>query len=260
MSEPVDRRVYYEQPLNERIRAFLRLEHLFGRAARAVDDPDPWASRITVESIIDVMALVGRSDLKKELVKELERHAATLTALARNPRVDPGRLETVLARLQDLLEPLRASDNALGQELRGHELLAAVRQRNAIPAGTCDFDLPVFHYWLERPPERRAEDLRRWLGSFDSLRDAVGLCLWLTRDSAEATREIADAGFFQRSLETSTPCQMLRVSVPASLELFPEISAGKHRFTVRFMVPGEGDARPVQSEEDVPFELLCCNL
>ena len=253
-----DNRVIYEQPLSERMRAFLRLEFLFERSGYELDSADPWASRAALETIIDVLAVMSRSDLKKELLKELERQASTLEALAANPKVDMGRLNEVLARVKHVLKTLHSGEATPGYELRDIELLSAVRQRSSIPAGTCGFDLPAYHFWLQRPVEDRLEDLTRWMAKFDYVREATLLCLMLVRESAEATREVATGGFFQRTLETSTPCQMIRVSLPHRADHYPEISAGRHRFTVRFMEPGEASARPAQVNQDIDFDLLCC--
>ncbi|MDX1434982.1 MAG: cell division protein ZapD [Gammaproteobacteria bacterium] len=257
MTEKRRELVAYEQPLSERIRTFLRLEHLFGKARHELEGSDPWSSRATIEALIDMMTVLGRSDFKQEIIKELERHATTLQGLERNPRVDAVRLQQVLNQVREHLARLKVSA-AFGQELRDDELLSAVRQRSTIPAGTCGFDLPVFHHWLQSPRERRARDLREWLHAFDLLSDSVTLCLQLVRESALATSELASAGFFQRSLESSTPCHMIRVLLPAGAEHFPEISAGKHRFTVRFMTLGETRERPTQVTDDVSFELHCC--
>lgn len=204
MSErPPSPMIVYEQPLSERIRAFMRLEFLFARARHLLEQDDAWASRGVVETINDVMAVLGRSDLKKELVKELERQAGTLENLARNPQVDEARLGAVLARVRDSWSRLRTSESALGQELRDIELLSAVRQRSSIPAGSCGFDLPAYHQWLRRPVAERQQDLLDWLAVFDDLGESIELCLSLIRQSAVATHEVAGAGFFQRNLETT---------------------------------------------------------
>lgn len=249
--------VAYEQPLSERIRTFLRLEHLFRKARHSLGGEDLWSSRATLEAIIDVMTVLGRSDFKQEIIKELERHATTLQGLESNPKVDTARLQSVLAEIRDQLARLR-DGSGFGQELRDNELLSAVRQRSSIPAGTCAFDLPVFHHWLRSVPERRKRDLEQWLQGFDVLSDSVGLCLELVRESAIATSEVATGGFFQRGLETSVPCHMIRVLVPEEAGYFPEISAGRHRFSVRFMTLAESRNRPTQLTDDVSFELHCC--
>jgi len=133
-----------------------------------------------------------------------------------------------------------------------------VRQRSTITAGTCSFDLPALHYWLQTSADQRDKDLQNWLGSFELLNSSVSLCMKLVRESAIATHEVAPSGFFQRTLETSTPCQMIRVCVVDDAHCFPEISAGKHRFTVRFMSPAATSDRPSQTNTDVEFDLHCC--
>lgn len=251
-------RTVYEQPLSERIRTFLRLEHLFAKAEHALTSIDPWSSRATLEAVIDIMAVISRADLKKEVIKELERHAATLQGLSRNPNVDPTRLKDVLDAVKAQLASLRSDENSWGQELRDDELLSTVRQRNSITAGTCNFDLPALHYWLQASADQRVNDLRRWMRSFTLLDSSVSLCLQLVRNSSIATHELAQSGFFQRTLETSTPCQMIRVCLSDDARCFPEISAGKHRFTVRFMSLAATQERPSQTDADVEFDLHCC--
>ena len=260
ISEPASSRVVYEQPLGERIRSFLRLEYLFERANFELSGDSLWATRTTMEILIDIMALMGRSDVKKEIIKELERHGVTLGNLSQNPNVDRVRLEDSLARIKRFLGAMKVRDNPPGHELRYHEFLSSVRQRTSIPAGTCDFDLPNLHFWLQKPTQQRSRDLSRWLSAFDLVRDAIALCLSLIRESSLTSHEVARDGFYQRSLDPGSPCQMIRVAIDSDSAVFPEISAGKHRFTVRFMELEDTEKRPVQTTRDVPFQLSCCVL
>ena len=250
--------IVYEQPLSERIRTFLRLEFLFHRARYLLGQESPWASRLTFEVIIDVMAMLGRADLNRELIQELERHSATLEALSRNPNVAQERLQEIRDEVHSMLQTLHERKTAPGHELRYNELLNAVRQRSSIPAGTCDFDLPAFHYWLEQPCGQRLRDLNDWISTFGVFESSIGLCLRIVRESVAATHEVASSGFFERNLGSSTPCQMIRVALSRDLPLYPEISAGKQRFAIRFLHPGGTTSRPSQTDEDVEFALLCC--
>ena len=258
ISHPETSYVVYEQPLGERIRSFLRLEYLFDRANHELQGDDLWATRTTIEALIDIMALMGRSDVKKEIIKELERHSSTMGNLSQNPNVDPTRLEEIISKISHFLGVMKVRDNPPGYELRYHEFLSSVRQRSSIPAGTCDFDLPNLHFWLQKPAQQRTQDLTRWLSSFDIVREAVRLCLRLIRESSLTSEELAQEGFYQRSLDASSPCQMIRVVLDSDVAVFPEISAGKHRFTVRFMELETTEHRPVQTGRDVPFRLSCC--
>ena len=97
-----------------------------------------------------------------------------------------------------------------------------------------------------------------WIGHFELLHDATKLCLGLVRDSGVTSDELAAGGMFQRTLETTTPCQMIRVHIPGNGMIFPEISAGRHRFTVRFMQQPDSAERATQIQQDVGFRLVCC--
>lgn len=260
MSQAANSWVVYEQPLSERIRAFLRLEYLFQRANHELSGDDLWSSRTTLEALMDVMALMGRSDVKKEIIKELERYATTFGALSRNPNVDKESLEEVLSQVQHFLGGLKVRESAPGHELKHHEFLSSVRQRSSIPAGTCDFNLPNLHFWLRHPLELRRRDLKRWLATYDVVRDGIALCLQLVRESHPGSGEVAEGGFYQQSLDAASPCQMIRVALEPNMPAFPEISAGRHRFTVRFMRLDNTDERPVQTEKDIEFRLSCCVL
>lgn len=260
MSRLPNSTVIYEQPLNERMRAFLRLEHLFHRIERELENSDQWSNRTALETIISIMTIVSRADLKAELMSELKRHAATLEGLEHNPHVDVERLHTILGRTRSLLEALRTSESLLGADLKDNELLGSIRQRASIPAGTCAFDAPGLHFWLQGSEEHRLADLRRWLSSYDAVRDTVLLSLSLVRESASVSRETAAKGYFQKSLTKGSSHQMLRIALPANTPCYPEVSAGPHRFTIRFLMQTSADMRPQQMAEDVEFDLLCCGL
>jgi cell division protein ZapD len=253
----VPEQIIYEHPVNEKTRTLLRLEHLFDQVAFHMPIKDPWNSRVAVGAILDVISIVSRTDLKSDLLKELERHLATFGRIARAPGIDVQRLEQVLGRLGQCRDLLNRHSGTLAQGLRDHELLKAVQQRAPIPGGSCAFDLPLFHFWLGRPHSQRVADLQDWLQELSVLEQTMRLLLTVIRGSAENSRETASQGFFQMSLDPQVPVHLVRVAVPASLDLFAEISGGKHRFSIRFMAP-KGADRAVQSQEDVAFTLACC--
>lgn len=251
--------VVYEHPLNERMRTLLRLEFLFRQLQHCQSGHTSWDSRLFIATLLDVLAILSRSDLKTELIKELERNVSTLGRLTENPDVDQQQLAAILKHLEQLRDALHGTSGPLGQELRDSEFLNTVRQRSSIPGGTCDFDLPAYHRWLSYPAEQRKTQQQQWLESLKLTRQTVELLLKLVRNTAAPTHEVATAGGFQRSLDPEMPFQLIRVALDAELPYYAEISGGKHRFTIRFLEPTEG-ARPQQATVDVPFRLSCCAL
>ncbi len=250
--------IIYEQPLNERARTLLRMEFLFEQARAHTFRHSTWDSRAALRALFDLMSVFTRSDIKTELIKELERQANFLEALARNPQVDQQRLNEVLDEM-DLLRDRLHTLQTQSLEYRDNEFLNAIRRRSTIAGGCCDFDLPAFHHWLCQPEEKRILDLQGWLEPFDPIRQSVLLLLRLIRDSGEPTPELAEGGFFQRNLDPGVSCQLVRVALDETLPYVPEISGGKHRFNIRFLHHSL-TGRPRQVEENVPFQLTCCVL
>lgn len=250
--------ICYEQPLNERVRTLLRLEFLFKQAHAHTYRHSPWDSRAAINTLFDIAEIFTRADLKNEILKELERQATLLEKLAENPHVDKKRLEQILSEMDLLIDRLYALRNQ-EMDIRTNDFLSSIKQRTNIAGGGCDFDLPAYHYWLSQPEEKRVVDLQQWFEPFDAINQSVQLILRLIRDSGHTTQESAEGGFFQKSLDTSSSCQMVRVTLTGDTPCFAEISGGKHRFTIRFMEPSLSD-RPVQTAQPVNFRLTCCLL
>ena len=250
--------IIYEQPLNERIRTFLRLEFLFSRAERAMEGDSEWDTREVIESLAGITTIFERSDLKSEIIKELERLIETLAALEHSLGVDRSRLDTLLSQLDQNLDALLITKAPIGQVVRDNEFLKSIRQRSSIPGGTCGFDLPAYHFWLQHTEiAERKQQLQLWLDQFLIVCSAINICLRLIRGSSNSVEKIASSGFYQQTFDTHQHSQLVRIIIPTNADYFPEISGGKHRFSIRFM-NFKIDQRAQQAKDDVPFLLNCC--
>lgn len=248
----------YEFPLNERIRVFMRLEQLFEQLNHFLSGSTVSDRRAVISVLLDILMIFSRNDLKSELLKELDRHSKTLHLISNNQGVDTDKLNQILTNLKEISKKLYDSNGKIGVNIMESDLFQSISQRNSIPGGTCSFDLPAFHYWLEQDREAQQQDLSQWTKPLDNIRAAIELILGFIRQSSLPTEEIASAGFFQLALDKSQSFQLLRVAVDPSLPYFAEISGGKHRFTIRFMSPSSGITRPSQTTDNIPFSLTRC--
>jgi cell division protein ZapD len=250
--------VVYEQPLNERLRILLRLDFLYTQALYHTERPEVWSTRGAVASLLEILAITARGDLRSEVIKEMERHIQTLHGFQARPGVDPGRLREVVSNLLRLRGELTRMNANFMQPLRESEFLNAIKHRSAIPGGTCEFDLPDYNFWLSRPAAVRMRMFGEWMELIRPLCDSVVEILWVTRQSAHPREETAPGGIFQINLERDNPTQLLRLELPADSALFPEVSGSHHRCSVRFMSWEDLAQRPVQTESDVRFILARC--
>lgn len=251
--------IAFEQPLNERVRTFLRLEFLFGQHAHHRQDASQYGLRARLQTLLDTLTVLSRSDLKKDILKELLEQQAQLTRLSTRPGVDPSRLGSVLQELHAAVQGLQQlATQFAGSALRENEFLISIHNRTSIPGGTCAFDLPAYHFWLSQPHEVVHRDLEAWFSDLAPFERAIGLCLKLLRGSTEVTPAVARGGLYVHAPQG--PVQLLRVFVAQSVGAYPEISAGAHRFTIRFVSLPDINRRSSQLHTDVPFSIQCCAL
>jgi len=249
----------FEQPLNERVRTLLRLEFLFAQHKHHRADRTPWGVRSSLRALLDLLTVVSRSDLKTDLLKELSEQHAVLTRLQQRPGVDPSRLQSVLAEINDAVNAMQVlTTHTLGTLLRDNEFLISLLHRSTIPGGASAFDLPGFHFWLSQPYEHVRRDLDAWFADLVPFERATNLYLRLLRQGNEPTPETAKGGMFIYTPHAEY--DLVRVLVGTELGVYPEISAGRHRFTVRFMVSRDVNTRATQAAADIPFQLQCCTL
>lgn len=254
----MENRLVFEHPLSERIRTFLRIENLFHRLDNYSGSPDLWDMRLTISLLIDLNDLMKWSDGKNDLVKEMERCRSVLSALEGNPEVDSYKLKQVLSDLSECLETMQDNAYEPGATLDKDELITSIRQKSSVAGGACNFDLPAYHHWLNKPTRFKQQCLHEWQEDMLIIKKGTNLVLNLIRNNAIATKETAREGFFQQSVESGTKYQLIRIVLPRELKYFPEVSGGKHRVTVRFMEQSETANRPEQTGNDVEFELHFC--
>jgi len=249
--------ITFEQPLTERMRTFLRVEFLYDQTRFHVDEPTEFSSRAAVAALLEILTILGRGDVRADVLKELERHSELLERYRSQPGVDPARLTGLIDNIDDLRKQLSTAGPQAVNPLKECDFLNTIRHRIGIPGGTCMFDLPDYGYWLKLPAAERHRQLDDWTQHLQPICEAVAEVLWLTREATEASEQVAPAGLFHH-FDRNDQANLVRVLLPANGGVFPEISAGPHRFTIRFVRWRGVDSRPVQVNQEVRFDLAIC--
>lgn len=250
----------YEQPLNERIRSFLKFETLVTRLIYFTKQSHNWCAYQALLSLLEITALIERGDIKQESIKEIDRQQAILKELSQLKGVNKNALEAVLTKLFQASQTVHSINGKMGEHIKSVDFLLALKQRTSIPGGSCDFDLPELHFWLSQNATVRAEDIHRWSVPYLEIYHAVSLLLKVIRDSGHASKVIAQSGFYQENLDSHQSNQLLRISIPKTEAFFPEISAGKQRYSIRLLTKPNFDNIATQLKDDIEIKLIRCVL
>ncbi len=250
--------ILYEYPFNERIRTYLRLEHLFSRMGELAGRSSALDHHYAIATLFEIMEVAGRADLRTDVLKDLEKQKLLLASYRGNPAISEAALDQVVARLDGLFSALNEQHGKAGQPLTEIEWLMSLRSRASIPGGTCEFDLPAYHAWGHNDVERRRSDLQSWMSSLLPLAHAISALLKLVREAGSPQKVVSVNGHFQQSLPSGRTFQLLRMRIDPRLGLIPEISANRLMVSVRFVKFTEPD-RLQSVNEDAPFELTYCS-
>lgn len=249
--------ILYEYPFNERIRTYLRLEHLFQRLGELVPADSPLSHHYALVTIFEVMDVAARADLKADVMRDLDKHKSVFNSYRGNPAISESVLDQVIGQLERNFATLNSVAGKAGQALTENEWLMSIRSRAGIPGGTCEFDLPAYYAWQQRSAASRRKDLERWSATLAPLAESIYLLLKLLRDADVPYKVIATHGHYQQTLPQGRSFQLLRLSIDRQLGLIPEISGNRLMLSVRLM-RHEADDRLHASVDDTPLELTLC--
>ncbi len=249
--------ILYEFPFNERVRTYLRLEHLFFRLGDLMGRRSATDHHFAITTLFEILEVGARSDLKTDVLKDLDKQKTLVAGFRGNPAISEKALEQVVAQLDSCLNALRDQSGKIGQSLGDIDWLMSLRSRASIPGGTCEFDLPAYHAWKHKSPEDRRADLKRWIDGLLPLAEAVGLLLKLLRDSGVPQKVLCTAGHYQQNLPQGRSFQLMRLRVDPELQVFPEVSGNRLVVSVRMMTMMDGQ-RMQSSTEDAPLEITLC--
>ena len=248
----------YEFPLNERVRTLLRLEGLHAKMAYFMDQSGVAEHQAALCTLFEILEVASRADMKPDLMQELERQKRLLTALRNNPEISEDVLDAILDKIENTSTRLFDMSGKVGQYLRENEWLMGIKQRAGIPGGTCEFDLPSYHYWLHQDATIRRNHLKSWLASLLPILDGMAILLKLLRGSGKVHRFTAHQGNLQQ-MQGGRVAQMLRIRLDDALPCVPEVSANKYVLNIRF-VAADYAAKSALYDHDVEFDLTFCTL
>ncbi|PWQ92372.1 cell division protein ZapD [Leucothrix pacifica] len=250
----------YEHPLNEKIRLFSRLEFLIHRFNFYMENPKPENCQSALMVLLELYNLSSRLDVKSATLNVLDWQTQALQRMAELEEADKEKLQEILDKLDSRAKRLHEFRGQLGQHLKGHSFLNMLKQRSMIAGGVNGFDVPVFNYWYTRSEADRVADLKGWVEPFLIAHDAISVVLELVRHSGNQVNQVARDGFYQATLNGNREYQLLRIELPDNVHYFPEVSAGKQRFSVRFVNADTLEERSKQIVEDIEFSLTLCSL
>lgn len=240
----------FEHPLTEKVRTYLRVEALMQQLHQSARFEAPLDYQLLFRSLFDLMDVFEQIHIKSDLSKDLEKQKLAIKTWANVPGVDQTILAQILNEIEENFRHLMATER-FGLSLKEERFLSTIRQRFSLPGGSCCFDLPSLHFWLNQPIEKRQSDCKQWMETLAPLHHSLALFLRLVRGNGQYKTHVASNGFFQSDAEDAN---ILRLDIPSELGVYPMISGHKNRFVIKFIEFETAKAY----QQDVEFKLAVC--
>ena len=77
--------ILYEYPFNERIRTYLRLQQLFNRLGQLMTRTEALDHHFALTTLFEIIEVASRSELKSDVLKDLERQKQLYNGYRGNP-------------------------------------------------------------------------------------------------------------------------------------------------------------------------------
>lgn len=247
--------VIYEFPLNEKVRNYLRIEQLLSQIQTSADGNNQTANIHFFEDLFTLLDLLERLDIRNDMIKDIDAHERNLVHWSQHPKINNEVLQQTLQKIIRLRETLKKSKR-IGSELKDDVFLNSIRQRFAIPGGSCSFDLPNLHYWMHLNTQQRKHHQLEWLKTFDVILDATSMMLSFLRQRGRFQSVTAKNGFFPGLNDDKG--ELVRVQLDMGKECYPTLSGNKYRYALRFMTFNVEGSSATPVESDIDFEIASC--
>jgi cell division protein ZapD len=244
----------YEEPVQEKIRKFIKIEFLLNKIYYFKGKDDKSENYIALLALCELYEILSRSDIKSELIREIETQNSYFQSIKEMPQADSSKLNSVLEK-QNILLKLIYSNEVNYLDHLGRDILFKTILKNCFT----QLQPASIDFWLSRDILIRETQIDLWLEPLIFIKRSIDFILEVVRKSGRFEDRMAEKGFFIEKLDTKKNVLLIRVTLTSDLYYYPQISVGKQRLTIMFMTKDDKN-NLVPYQEDLSFILTTCSL
>ena len=186
----------YEEPVQEKIRKFIKIEFLLNKIYYFKSKDNKSENYIALLALCELYEILLRSDIKSELIREIETQNTYLQKIKEIPQADGSKLNSVLEKQNQLLKLIYAIEINYLDHLE-HDVFFKTVLKNCftqLQPASVDF-------WLSRDILNRETQIDRWLEPLMFIKRSIDFILEVIRKSGKFEDRMAEKGFFIEKLD-----------------------------------------------------------
>lgn len=248
----------YEFPLCEKVRNYLRLEHLFAQLHEAKLAKTENQHLYFLEVLFNLLELLDRLDLRTDFLRDIDSHERKLEHWSTHPDIDTEALNQALQSLRSLSSEIK-KNKKLGASLREEKFLSSIRQRFAIPGGVTSFDVPMLFCWLKQTEQVKQNNMSQWLAQLQLIETAMQTLMSFLREKGRFQEVQGANGYYQGTQASSEEkLELVRVRCDNSQGIYPVLSGSRNRYGIKFMQLDTDEGTSVPVTQVIAFAIASC--
>ena len=240
----------YEEPVDERIRKFLKLENYFLKIKYHKELDTSYDSFAAIYNLIMIYKTLSRVEVKSELIREIDFQKQKYNEYVKIDSSDKIKLSSIMEKQNVILNDLYNLKANYLTKLNNDEFFQFCTKHYESLNTEMD-------YWLTRDHAIRLNQINLWLEIIKPIESSVYFCLDILRKSSETNEICADNGFHLIKLNPEKKIRLLRITMQSDNYYFPHISLGPQRATISFTLLNENN-KYVRIKENIIFVLDLC--
>jgi len=245
--------ITFELALNERTRRFLKVEEVFIKYYSQIKGLKPYGEHSCFNTLFDLMNCAGRSDLKIEIIQELDKQ------IIKYKSPNKTKLKKNLLTLKKLIaakQKLEKNNIIHVHQLENEKLLQELKAACDSPFGIVSSDLTQFQAWLKQlETNEKKKYFKEKIKPFEPVFNGLKNILSILRASELNHTVSTIQGVKQHVLNPKLKNDLVTLIVTKQNKLCPQISSNKYALNIHFTNPGGSTmvSRPIK------FKLGVCS-
>ena len=244
----------YEEPVQEKIRKFIKIEFLFNKLFYFKQKENKNDNYIALLALCELYEILSRSDIKSELIREIENQNHYFKKIKEIPEANSEKLSSVLEKQKVLLQLIHGIESNYLEYLENDILFKTIAKNSINPLQPTSVE-----FWLSRDIVLRENQINLWTEPLLFIKKSVDFILDVIRKSGRFEDKLAEKGFFIEKLDPKKNILLIRITLTSDLYYYPQISVGKQRLNIMFMSKDDKN-NLISHKEDVAFILTTCVL
>ena len=244
----------YEEPVQEKIRKFIKLEFLFNKLFYFKHKENKNDNYIALLALCELYEILSRSDIKSELIREIENQNHYFKKIKEIPEANSEKLSSILEKQKVLLQLIHGIESNYLEYLENDILFKTIAKNSINPLQPTSVE-----FWLSRDIVLRENQINLWTEPLLFIKKSVDFILDVIRKSGRFEDKLAEKGFFIEKLDPKKNILLIRITLTSDLYYYPQISVGKQRLNIMFMSKDDKN-NLISHKEDVAFILTTCVL